>query len=172
MTVTIELEDLAAARLRAVAERRAIPPELFVRRVLETSLENPDFDRFLEYALFFDKHHQVADAGEEWTPPEDGPLNWDSELGMHVPLWTNMEKALARAKSEILADVAAGTVPRTCSSFKELHDYVDANYYGGPVECGFEPRDAEFWDAVQGRIDKWITSGALLGQHESGNLFD
>ena len=43
----------------------------------------------------------------------------------------NLPATVARMKSEILADIAAGTVPASVSTFSELHDYVDANEYGG-----------------------------------------
>lgn len=43
----------------------------------------------------------------------------------------NLNQTIARMKSEILADIAAGTIPATVASFSELHDYVDANEYGG-----------------------------------------
>lgn len=36
-----------------------------------------------------------------------------------------------RMKAEILQDVKAGIVPSTVSEFAELHDFVDANCYGG-----------------------------------------
>ena len=42
-----------------------------------------------------------------------------------------LRAVVERAKTEVLAHVAAGIVPRTCASFSELHDYVDANGYGG-----------------------------------------
>lgn len=38
---------------------------------------------------------------------------------------------IERVKIEILDDMADGTIPRTVSSFSELHDFVDANCYGG-----------------------------------------
>ena len=42
-----------------------------------------------------------------------------------------IEYAIERSKAEILEDIASGVVPDTVSSFSELHDYVDANEYGG-----------------------------------------
>ena len=42
-----------------------------------------------------------------------------------------IEHAIERSKAEILEDIAQGVVPGTVSSFSELHDYVDANEYGG-----------------------------------------
>jgi len=44
------------------------------------------------------------------------------------------EQLAEQMKAEIRTDVAAGTVPATVSSFAELHDYVDANCYGGTEE--------------------------------------
>ena len=41
------------------------------------------------------------------------------------------EYAIERSKAEILEDMSNGIVPTTVSSFSELHDYVDANEYGG-----------------------------------------
>ena len=42
-----------------------------------------------------------------------------------------IEHAIERSKAEILEDIDSGIVPNTVSSFSELHDYVDANEYGG-----------------------------------------
>jgi len=42
-----------------------------------------------------------------------------------------IEYTIERSKAEILEDIASGVVPDTVSSFSELHDYVDANEYGG-----------------------------------------
>jgi hypothetical protein len=66
-----------------------------------------------------------------------------------------------RSKKEILAHVAAGIVPRTCASFSELHDYVDANGYGGAFERPFDNSETDFWNAVQDTVDRWIKQGGL-----------
>lgn len=42
-----------------------------------------------------------------------------------------VEQHFEQMKAEILADMASGLVPKTVASFSELHDYVDANEYGG-----------------------------------------
>jgi hypothetical protein len=68
-----------------------------------------------------------------------------------------------RAKREVLAHVAAGIVPRTCASFSELHDYVDANGYGGAFERPFDNDETDFWNAVQDTVDRWIKAGGLQG---------
>ncbi len=68
-----------------------------------------------------------------------------------------------RAKAEIRSDVASGRVPAAVTSFAELHDYVDANEYGGACEGEFDGSDeaTSFWNRVQGEVDTWIKAGGL-----------
>ncbi len=66
-----------------------------------------------------------------------------------------------RAKMEILADVADGTVPVTVKAFSELHDYVDANGYGGAFDIPFLNESVDFWNKVQDAVHEWIKSGGL-----------
>lgn len=75
-----------------------------------------------------------------------------------------VRRIVERAKSEILADVAAGIVPNTCASYSELHDYVDANGYGGAFERPFDNNETDFWNAVQDAVDRWIKHGGLKGR--------
>jgi len=70
-----------------------------------------------------------------------------------------LTERLERAKREVLADVAAGIVPVTVASFSELHDYVDANGYGGAFEEDAPDTSDGLWDALQSAIDGWIRSG-------------
>ena len=72
-----------------------------------------------------------------------------------------LRRVVERAKAEILADVASGTVPSTCASFSELHDYTDANGYGGAFERPFDNNETDFWNAVQTAVDGWIKQGGL-----------
>jgi hypothetical protein len=72
-----------------------------------------------------------------------------------------LRQVVERAKAEILADVASGTVPSTCASFSELHDYTDANGYGGAFERPFDNDETDFWNAVQDAVDRWIKQGGL-----------
>lgn len=90
-----------------------------------------------------------------------------------------LETTITQMKEEILHDVRAGHVPRNCASFGELHDYRDANCYGGFCDDDvadelieqFGGRDADegmpdgminFMNAAQGAIDQWIKEGGLL----------
>lgn len=83
---------------------------------------------------------------------------------------TDLLNTILRAKSEVLRDIASGRVPATVKSFSELHDYVDANYYGGAFghpdsrvlppkyfDCSDEA--CTFWNAVQDEVDAWIKRG-------------
>lgn len=78
---------------------------------------------------------------------------------------------VARAKGEILADIQSGRVPPTVATFAELHDYVDANGYGGAFEADVEGSYAfdgsdealNFWNRVQGEVDAWLRAGRPTG---------
>ena len=85
-----------------------------------------------------------------------------------------LRRVVERAKAEILADVAAGTVPSTCASFSELHDYTDANGYGGAFERPFDNNETDFWNAVQDAVDGWIKQGGLtrLTDEEARRIAD
>lgn len=71
--------------------------------------------------------------------------------------------AVDRAMEEIDQDVASGRVPATVATFSELHDYVDANEYGGLTEDHwFADDDLGRIDEaieVQARVDTWIRGG-------------
>ena len=77
-----------------------------------------------------------------------------------------LAEIIERAKREVLADVAAGIVPASCADFSELHDYVDANGYGGAFEFfdanGGDVYGVDFWNAVQDAVSEWIRKGGLL----------
>ncbi len=97
-----------------------------------------------------------SEASPEPRKPVRNPRGPDFTAG-------ELHAVVERAKSEILAHVAAGTVPRTCGSFSELHDYVDANGYGGAFVRPFDNNETDFWNAVQDTVDRWIKEGGLQG---------
>lgn len=68
--------------------------------------------------------------------------------------------AVRMAMREIRKDVAEGTVPASVGSFAELHDYVDANVYGGLCDGTWEFDSDGLDDAnrVQDTLDRWIKS--------------
>jgi hypothetical protein len=79
--------------------------------------------------------------------------------------------AVARSKKEVEEDVASGRVPRDVASFSELHDYVDANEYGGLCDtvpwitsAGRARLSEDGTDAanqVQNEVDAWIKAGGV-----------
>lgn len=86
-----------------------------------------------------------------------------------------LDETIERMKAEIMFDMEHGEVPRTVKSFSELHDYVDANCYGGfchqladRLIDHFGGRDehegmpqgmVDFINSAQDQIDQWLTGG-------------
>lgn len=77
--------------------------------------------------------------------------------------YDHIRHAVALAKAEIRADIQAGKVPERVGSFAELHDYVDANCYGGIVEGENVSLldDIDAINLVQADVDQWLK----LGRH-------
>lgn len=89
-----------------------------------------------------------------------------------------LEDTVMRMKAEITADVMRGILPSTVGTFGELHDYVDANEYGGFCDDAladamiehFGGRDADegmpdgfvkYMNAAQDACDAWLKDGGL-----------
>jgi hypothetical protein len=75
---------------------------------------------------------------------------------------------IERGKREITEDVKSGRVPSTVTSFGDLHDFVDANEYGGLCEEDLaNSLSNDDWVAVgndvQDALDRWIKDGGLAG---------
>lgn len=96
-------------------------------------------------------------------------------MTMTVP---TLDESIKRMKHEIIEDISAGHVPADCPSFSALHDYVDANCYGGFCEdelmqnlidhFGGRDEDEGMPDALmaylndaQNVIDRWIKEGGI-----------
>lgn len=79
----------------------------------------------------------------------------------------SITEAVEQAKGEILDDMREGTVPTDVTTFSALHDYVDANVYGGLCDddAAF---DVDAANEVQSTVDRWLAAGgavsALAGQ--------
>jgi len=82
-----------------------------------------------------------------------------------------IEIVVRRATEEIIRDVRKGIVPANVPDFSALHDYVDANLYGGadywpnmPSETDDEQYQnafCRFWNTVQDTVDAWIKDGGI-----------
>ena len=101
-----------------------------------------------------------------------------------------LEEAIERMKREVIEDVKSDKVPSTVKSFSELHDYVDANEYGGFCEDGvldamirhFGGRDEnegmpdkmmEYLNGAQNAIDVWIKNdGVSTALQQDNKLCD
>ena len=71
-------------------------------------------------------------------------------------------RILENAKAEILEDIKTKLIPRTVVSFSELHDFVDANCYGGFCEENYEAsKDYEFENSIQSAVDEWLKNGRI-----------
>lgn len=103
----------------------------------------------------------------------DIPIGWISAhyginpaSAKHTPTLEEIDAAIERAKREVLEDIASGRVPDTVASFSELHDYVDANEYGGLCDAGpidwLDPDEVDPLDSgnrVQNAVHAWIVGG-------------
>ncbi len=70
------------------------------------------------------------------------------------------ELRLNRAKKEILEDIESKLVPYTIDRFQDLHDYVDANCYGGISDEDYEiSENFEFEERLQCALDEWLKNG-------------
>jgi hypothetical protein len=81
----------------------------------------------------------------------------------------NMNRVIKAAKTEILEDLANGTIPEV-KTFEELHDYVDANEYGLEEfghQWGLNANDfdvlVDVMSQVQIHLNLWIKHDGLKG---------
>ena len=110
----------------------------------------------------------VAENPDRDRPPYrmDPPRPLTSSMSDDEKL-TLVTSAIERGKAEILSDIGRDIVPEDVHSFSELHDFVDANEYGGlcdghwPVAIidGEEHLDVELANQVQDALDTWIKDG-------------
>lgn len=84
---------------------------------------------------------------------------------VHSPMHSEFAvRAVTLGVTEIREDVDAGTVPATVLNFSELHDYVDANGYGGLFDVAWEvlsknpegELDVDLVNSIQFALDRWI----------------
>ena len=74
------------------------------------------------------------------------------------------DQIINRAKAEVIEDVKAGIVPATITRAHELHDYVDANEYGGMCAENFGDNFDQTVDTANAMfeaLDAWVRTGIL-----------
>jgi hypothetical protein len=74
----------------------------------------------------------------------------------------DLDRAFRTAVDEIIDDIETGTLPPEVKTFAELHNYVDANEYGGLCDVvGTVSQDEleDYGNALQSRLDQWLSNG-------------
>jgi hypothetical protein len=85
-----------------------------------------------------------------------------------------IQQAVERSKAEILADLAEGVINSkgeqmtadAIGGFSDLHDYVDANCYGGLCDDDYPyiiGSDDDPAGAVQDAVHAWLVTGGHRG---------
>lgn len=137
------------------------------------------------------RHKEVPVTAGVMTPPVWPELGQISILHESVPcanfskpkryVIPPLDEKVEAMKGEILLDVLAGKVPKEVKSFSELHNFVDANEYGGFCEDGmqsamiehFGGRDENegmpddmmhYLNSAQNMIHQWIAGGGIVSQ--------
>ena len=73
----------------------------------------------------------------------------------------SLPDVVAMMRAEILACIRSGQIPQTVLTFSDLHDYVDANEFGGfcdprcTLDVGAD-RDCAFVNDAQDAIHYWL----------------
>lgn len=89
-----------------------------------------------------------------------------SRLGISLPAVTPesfVENAIARAKAEILQDELFGSINGPVLRFSDLHNWVDANCYGGMCEEMFAEVGNHLFPRTKSEDDEVMFSQALIG---------
>jgi hypothetical protein len=108
-------------------------------------------------------------AGEDPAACEAELRKWQAGFRPLPPL----AEMIDQVKREIIHDVQAGDVPATCATYSELHDYVDANGYGGAFEFamyGACDTTCDYWNNVTDAVDQWLRDGCLPAAVETEEL--
>jgi hypothetical protein len=80
-----------------------------------------------------------------------------------------VDETVKMAQQQILHDIATGIVPGSVGTFGELHNYVDANEYGGLCDMMSDYRDENddpseafsvFCNRVQNTLNEWLVGRA------------
>lgn len=100
--------------------------------------------------------HETGEAEHEADHTLESLITFLAPLGQTED--EQVVAAVERSKREITADIVAGTLPTTVSTFSELHDYVDANCYGGLCD-GVIDLTTNVGMRVQEQVHQWLAAG-------------
>jgi len=124
------------------------------------------------YVIYDNDGQMVSSDAEPLEVAKETLLDYISnEFGKGGPVGRT-QYHIELGKKEILRDVQSGLVPDTVKSFRELHNYVDANEYAGFTNPDYQiSHNYVFENIVQKELDNWIRSGGLKNAN-SQNKFD
>lgn len=94
-------------------------------------------------------NHPATPDRNSGSEPGDAPLNPVRRAAI-----------VARIKREILQDVATGVLPGMPATFAQLHDYVDANTYGGLCDVHANI-DTDELITIQNEVEAWLIQEAI-----------
>jgi hypothetical protein len=67
------------------------------------------------------------------------------------------------AMDQIKSDMKSGKVPESIDNFGDLHNYVDANYYGGFLEDDYTQTETlKFENEIQLELNYWLMAEDML----------
>lgn len=82
----------------------------------------------------------------------------------------NIKTTVDRMVDEIAAEIANGRIPKNVESFSQLHDYVDANEFGGFCEDEVNDQLVDFFGGLDSN-DGW-PDGMVAFVNEAQNAVD
>lgn len=92
--------------------------------------------------------------------PATPDRNSGSEPGDAAPDPMRRAAIVARIKQEILRDVATGVLSGMPATFAQLHDYVDANTYGG-LDDVHADIDTDELITIHSEVEAWLIQEAI-----------
>lgn len=102
-------------------------------------------------------------AGIMYPDPNRTAANWYKNYCGTPNRQHALKLATMVAEAQIRSDIEdENSDIAHCTSYSELHDYVDANYYGNAFEVEAMPNEdwfASFWNIMQGNIDEMLKEG-------------
>ena len=121
-------------------------------------MHNSELDLTLSINRCSDCEAECQAAGRDYSDAQDVTIlpSGDRFCMACESQWSPEKRCIEKGKQEILRDIAAGLVPNDVNDFQDLHDYVDANEYGG-IDLGV--MTIEEANRVQDGLHYWLAAG-------------